>query len=122
ADDGDGLAGVDMQIQVAQDWQVTFIGKSDILEIYCSLYGWQGLGIRVVYDFDGHIQYLEDALSRHAGALQLGILLAQVADRVEETVDIEGERHQDADEQRTFRDEQSAIDDGEGDGERGYYL
>ncbi len=116
ADDGDGLARVDMQIQVAQNWLVAFIAKSDILEIYRSLDGWQGLCIRVVYDFDGHIQYLEDALCRDAGALQLGILLAQVADRVEETIDIEGERHQDSDEQRAPRDEQSAIDDGEGDG------
>ena len=122
ADDGDGLAGVDMQIQVAQDRLVAVVAKGDMLEIYRSLDRRQGLCIRVVYDLDGHVQYLEDALGRHAGALQLRILLAQVADGVEETVDIEREGDQDADEQRALRDQQSAVDDGEGDGYRGYHL
>ncbi len=34
-----------MQIQVAQDWLITFVAKGDNLEIYCSLIGVQ-VGLR----------------------------------------------------------------------------
>ena len=78
--------------------------------------------VRLVDDLDRHGKYLEDALGRHSRSLELSILLAQVSNRVEETIDVENERYQDSNLQLTLRDHPAAEDDDQPNGHRGNYL
>src|SRR5436305_2756608 len=83
------LPWLSVQIQTIQHWTATFVAEDDIAELDFAFNGWQFIGIWLIHDLDGHAQHLKDTLGSDTGALQLRILLAQFANGIEETVDIE---------------------------------
>src|SRR5579885_1556648 len=121
-DDGDGLPRLNGKIKVAQHGQFGMVAEGDMAKLDAALDGRHLTRVWPVGDFDGYAQNLEDALSRYPGALQLRVLLAQVADGVEKAVDVEREGHEDANLQRPLHDERAAVDDREHDSQRGHHL
>src|SRR3972149_5510830 len=69
-----------------------------------------------VYDFRLRVQHFEDALAAGHRPLELGVLEDEVADRVEEALDVEGEGDDDADAQGAVQHPHAAEDDDEGGG------
>ena len=80
-----------MQVEVLQHRQVTIVAECDISELHLAVYLGQLLRTRLVLYFDRRLQDLKNALGSYTCPLQLRVLLANFADRVKETVDVEGE-------------------------------
>src|SRR5215467_16371376 len=99
-----------------------FVAKDYVAELHVAFYLGKQARVRLVNDLDRHGKYLEDALRRHSRSLELRVLLAQVSNRVEETIDVENERYQDPYLQLTLRDHPAAEDYDKPDGHRGHYL
>ena len=68
------LAGVDLEIDVLQDGLVAQIAESDAVEANRWLNRFGVSGIWTILDLEGHVQHLEDALSRRHRPLHDAVL------------------------------------------------
>src|SRR5206468_8504525 len=89
--DSNSLASLHVQVEVPQHRQVAIVPKCYISELHLAVYLGQLLCTRFVLDFDRRLQDLKNALGSYTCPLQLRVLLANFADRIKETVDVEGE-------------------------------
>src|SRR5439155_14930022 len=105
-----------------QYWQISTVTKGNITELYVASDLGKLLSIRPINDVHGHLQDLKDAFCCYSGALKLRILLADIANRIEETIDVEGECDKYAHLKFPLRYQYASIQDGDGYSHGGYSL
>jgi len=95
SDERDHLAGLHFEADVAQHRQAIFVGEVHLLECDAAGDARHLDGIRRVDDLRLGVEHLEDALAGGHRRLKGVVALRQIADRIEEQVDVqhEGDQH-----------------------------
>src|SRR5690606_8008074 len=120
ADQSDGFARIDLEADILEHGTIGGIAENHVAEFDRAIHVARELdGIGLVGDRSGNIEHFGDAAARGHGALHDGILHGQRADRVEEALDVEDERHDDADLEATIEHQRAAHHDDDGHGDTG---
>ena len=122
ADERDGPAGRDDQVDVVQHGLVRVVAEGDVAELDLPVRVRQVHGIGCIEHVGVGVDHRVDLLDRRHRGLEGVVELAELLQRVEEAVQVGDEGHEHADLQRLAADEGAAVPDDDGCRDRRHEL
>ena len=108
ADERDGGAGRDVEVEVVEDVRQLSVAEADVVEADVSGGAFQRPGVRGVDDVRLLVQHVRDAVERGGRGEERVVELRELLDRVEEVAEVQREREQRADRHVPLDDEPAA--------------